>query len=145
MDITLLLHRKSRQEKPVPDYIYICVSWRTGRTRCWKMGHFLKQPVRPLRAWWSWLLPLRLSVIQILLPIFVWFLIRKHRPTFAGATATVRYWYAFRWAGRQKRICACWQIRWRPQVIMILHRNRRWKCVRLTVRPICINWLPDLL
>lgn len=38
-----------------------------------------------------------------------------------------------------KRICACWQIRWRPQVIMILHRNRRWKCVRLTVRPICIN------
>lgn len=44
-----------------------------------------------------------------------------------------------------KRICACWQIRWRPQVIMILHRNRRWKCVRLTVRPICINWLPDLL
>ena len=80
-----------------------------------------------------------LSVIQILLPIFVWFLIRKHRPTFAGATATVRYWYAFRWAGRQKRICACWQIRWRPQVIMILHRNRRWKCVRLTVRPICIN------
>ena len=26
MDITLLLHRKSRQEKPVPDYIYICVS-----------------------------------------------------------------------------------------------------------------------
>ena len=36
-----------------------------------------------------------------LLPIFVWFLIRKHRPTFAGATATVRYWYAFRLAGRQ--------------------------------------------
>ena len=26
MDITLLLHRKSRQEKPVPDCIYICVS-----------------------------------------------------------------------------------------------------------------------
>ena len=48
------------------------------------------------------LLPLQLSVIRILLLISVWFLIRKHRRIFAGATVTVLYWYVFRlgWAAK---------------------------------------------
>lgn len=55
----------------------------------------------------------------------VWFLIRKHRPMFAGEIATVLYWCVYRWAGLPRPICVLWQIHWKAKVILIPARNKR--------------------
>ncbi len=67
------------------------------------------------------------------------FLIRRLRRTFAGATATVPYSYVYRWDGRLRRICVCLPILWRLRAIMTLLKNKRWRCARRTVLPICTN------
>ena len=79
------------------------------------------------------------SAIRILLLISVLFPIRRLRPIFVGATATVPYWCVFRWDGRPRRICVCLPILWRLRAIMTLLKNKRWRCARRTVLPICTN------
>jgi hypothetical protein len=63
-------------------------------------------PAKQLPDILTWPLRLLLSAIQILHLISGWFPTRKRQPTFAGAIATVQFWFGFRlgWTGKHNMI-----------------------------------------
>ena len=141
MDITLLLHRKYTAGKAGSGlHIHMRIT-KDGQNQMLKDGA-LSETARTGHCGHdgSWLLPLRLSVIQILLPIFR-LVPHQEAPTnicWGDRNRSVLVRVPLGWSAKNGYVHVGKSVG-DPKSFMILHRNRRWKCVRLTVRPICIN------